>query len=47
MTDAEFMKLPVPSPTLQLETATSEELAELRILFPSGDYMQIGEPDHG
>ncbi len=48
MTDAEFMKLPVPPPTLQLKTATLEELAQLRIKFPAGShYAQIGELDHG
>lgn len=47
MTDAEFLKLPEPPPTLQLETATPEELTALRIRFTNGDYAQIGELDHG
>lgn len=48
MTDAEFMKLPVPAPTLQLETATPEDLAALREYFPAGNsYAFIKELPHG
>lgn len=48
MNDTDFMKMPVPTPTLQLKTATPEDLAQLRIRFPEGsDYAQIGDYDHG
>jgi len=47
LSDEAIKALTPPPPTLQLETATSEDLAALRIKFPRGDYAQIGELTHG
>ncbi len=48
MTDEEFMKLPEPAPTLQLETATLKDLADLREYFPVGnEHAFIKELPHG